>query len=123
MKIEVINHREIYQKADEFGLRDLLLQTAKEIRLAADMQPGQVKSAIKRAVNGKTAFMVSMIAKTGLFAESAWLVDWTADESLLSPIRSTVDEIPQHVAETMLDIITEFPCIFEQDGWSIHRDA
>jgi hypothetical protein len=123
MKIGIINNREIYQKADEFGLGDLLRQTAKEIRLAADTQPGQVKSAIQRSVKGKTAFMVSMIARAGLFAESAWLWDWSTDEFLSPPIpstSSTIDEIPQHVAETMLNIITEYPWIFEQDGWSIH---
>lgn len=86
MSIEIITeHREMYRKADEFGLRDLLPQTASQVHLLANTHSGEAKFVINKSVSGETAFVVIMVTSAGLFADAVMLLDW-GDGELPEPV-------------------------------------
>lgn len=103
MSIQILTDpHEMYALADQFGLSDLVYQAASEIDARTDQHPGSSQSVINKAIKGESAFVVIMVARSGLFADAVMLISTL---ELSEPVSSTVEEIAQDFARRMLETL------------------
>jgi hypothetical protein len=116
MNIQIItNDREMYRKADELGLRDLLGQTAEQIHRLADVYPGESRFVINKSISNWNAFVVVIVARAGLFADAVMLFNSSTSE-LSRSASSTIEEIAQDFAQRMMETLGARPCICDECG-------
>jgi hypothetical protein len=116
MNIQIITDDcEIYRKADELGLRDFFLETAKQIQLLADAHPGQPKFVINKSIKHEIAFVVVMATSGDLFGDAVMLLDWGHGQ-LAAPTSSTIEELDQDFAHKMLEMLSDAPCMCDKCG-------
>jgi hypothetical protein len=116
MNIQIItNDREMYRKADELGLRDLLGQTAEQIHRLADVYPGESRFVINKSISNWNAFVVVIVTRAGLFADAVMLFNSSTSE-LSRSASSTIEEIAQDFAQRMMETLGARPCICDGCG-------
>jgi hypothetical protein len=111
--IEIItDHREMYDKADELGQRELVAQTAEQVHRLARVHPGKSRFVINKSISDQNAFVVVMATRAGLFADA--VIVFECELSQLAS--STVEEIAQDFAQRMMETLGGHPCICDECG-------
>jgi hypothetical protein len=102
--IQIMTDREMYDKANELGQRELVVQTTKQIQRLADVYPGESRFVINKSISNENAFVVVMVTTSGLFGHAAMLLDWGTNK-LDAPASSTIEEIAQYLAKRMIKML------------------
>jgi hypothetical protein len=81
----IINPRDMYRKADQLGLVNLLTKSAREIHHLANQQPAEAKFVINKALSHNTGLAAIMIHCGGLFADAIILFNADAASGPRNP--------------------------------------
>ena len=70
---------------------------------------------INKSIKDDAAFVVIMATSGGLFGDAVMLFDWSTSD-LPQPASSTIDEMAEDLAQRMLEMLGDRPCICDKCG-------